>query len=73
MKIKRIILRLTNGNYFINLISILHQNVQSIGNAINKLNDTLINHPECQILCISEHWKNEDQLKQLGIKNFKLT
>lgn len=30
-------------------------------------------NPDCRILCISEHWKSESQLKQLGITNFKLT
>lgn len=53
--------------------SIIHQNVQSIGNSIDKINDTLTDHSDCKIFCVSEHWKSEGQLKQLGIKNFKLT
>lgn len=32
----------------------------------------LKDHAECKVLCISEHWKSENQLQQLGIKNFKL-
>jgi len=50
----------------------MHQNVQSIGNSINKLNVMLISHPECQVMCVSEHWKSEDQLKSFSINGLKL-
>ena len=32
----------------------------------------LLDHVDCKVLCITEHWKSESQLKQLGIKNFNL-
>lgn len=53
-------------------MSIIHQNVQSIGNSIDKLNDMLQDHPECKIMCVTEHWKSEIQLPKLAIRNFKL-
>lgn len=29
-------------------------------------------HEECQVLCISEHWKSKSQIEQIGIRDFKL-
>lgn len=29
-------------------------------------------HTECQVLCITEHWKSDDQLKIISINYFKL-
>nr|CAI5820999.1 unnamed protein product [Callosobruchus analis] len=49
-----------------------HQNVQSIGNSVNKVSSMLKENRNCKILCIPEHWKSEDQSKQAGIEGFKL-
>lgn len=54
-------------------VSIIHQNVQSLGNAVDKINDLLNDHIECKFLCITEHWKSSEQLKSLSLKNFKLS
>lgn len=53
-------------------ISIIHQNVQSLGNKIDRLQYTLQSHPSCSFLCITEHWKSENQLKLLKLQKFKL-
>ncbi|XP_045479588.1 uncharacterized protein LOC123684392 [Harmonia axyridis] len=53
-------------------ISIIHQNVQSLGNSIDKLEQLLLDNPDCSILCITEHWNSKEQICQLGLKNFKL-
>lgn len=52
--------------------SIIHQNVQSLGNAVDRVNAMLNLHDSCEILCITEHWKSDKQLKKLGINNFHL-
>ena len=52
--------------------SIIHQNVQSIGNSIDRLNDMLNTNRQCEILCITEHWKQEEQLRSLSITDFRL-
>lgn len=66
MKIKRSILKKAG------LSSIIHQNVQSLGNSVDKINEMLQDHEDCRIMCISEHWKSEGQLENLGIRNFNL-
>lgn len=53
-------------------ISVIHQNVQSLGNVVERIESELKEHPECEVLCITEHWKSEDQIKYLTIRNFKL-
>lgn len=45
--------------------------MRSLGNSVNKLEKLLKDNPECMILCITEHWKSQDQLDQLGLENFK--
>ena len=52
--------------------SVMHQNVQSIGNCVDRLNVMLQENPECDILCISEHWKNAEQLQRFALENFRL-
>lgn len=70
--------QLQNDNVEVNqrkcicLSSIIHQNAQSLGNSIDKINQMLQDHCDCKILCLSEHWKSEGQLKSLGINNFNL-
>lgn len=46
--------------------------MQSIGNCVDELEVFLEEHPECMFLCLTEHWKTEDQLRNYGIKNFYL-
>lgn len=51
---------------------IIHQNVQSIGNCVDSIEKLIRDNPECFCLCITEHWKTEDQLLKIGISDFKL-
>lgn len=51
---------------------ILHQNVRSIGNAKELLEEVIKENEEVKVLCISEHWKTEEQLQYHTIGNFKL-
>lgn len=53
-------------------MSVIHQNVQSLGNSVNRVEDMIQNNPDCKFLCLTEHWKTEDQLKMLPIKEFNL-
>ncbi|CAH1959374.1 unnamed protein product [Acanthoscelides obtectus] len=53
-------------------IALLHQNVQSLGNSINEINQMLMDHDDCKFICITEHWKSQDQIINYGIRNFKL-
>ena len=39
---------------------------------VNQVNHMLEEHQECRILCISEHWKTDEQLKMFNINNFVL-
>nr|CAI5818057.1 unnamed protein product [Callosobruchus analis] len=43
-----------------------------MGNSVDKLNEMLLYHPECGVICVTEHWKSEIQLKMLAIEDFKL-
>lgn len=52
--------------------SLIHQNLQSIGNSINGLELMLREHSTCSMLCVTEHWKTEEQLKQHQIREFNL-
>lgn len=52
--------------------SILHQNVCSLGNAKDRLEEILNENEDVKILCITEHWKTENQLKFYAINNFAL-
>lgn len=52
--------------------SILHQNVCSLGNAKDRLEEILNDNEDIKILCITEHWKTEHQLKFYSIKDFLL-
>lgn len=54
-------------------MSVIHQNVRSLGNCIDLLEDILKDNPDCKILCLTEHWKSEEQIKSLGIQNFSLS
>lgn len=50
---------------------ILNQNVQSIGNCIEKLSN-FVNENNCKVVTISEHWKSYEQLQAYRLKDFKL-
>ncbi|XP_044765718.1 uncharacterized protein LOC123321968 isoform X2 [Coccinella septempunctata] len=52
--------------------TIIHQNVQSIGICVNRLEKFLHDFPDCIILCVTEHWKTETQLTNYGIADFYL-
>nr|CAI5852843.1 unnamed protein product [Callosobruchus analis] len=43
-----------------------------MGNSVDKLNEMLLDHPECGVICVTEHWKSEIQLKMLAIEDSKL-
>lgn len=51
---------------------ILHQNVRSIGNSKELLEELMKENEEVKVLCISEHWKTEEQLQYHTIADFKL-
>lgn len=53
-------------------MSIIHQNLQSIGNSVDKLVKLLKDSPECLFLCVTEHWLSTSQIELVGIPNFKL-
>lgn len=55
----------------IDQLVIIHQNSQSIGNSIDRLEQMVGSH-ECQLLIISEHWKSIDQLEAYKIYGFTL-
>lgn len=46
--------------------------MQSIGNCVTGLEKLLKDNTECLFFGITEHWKSEDQLHQIGIENFQL-
>nr|CAI5862126.1 unnamed protein product [Callosobruchus analis] len=51
---------------------LIHQNLQSIGNSVEKIENFLYEHPECHFICTTEHWKSEEELMQIGISDFNL-
>nr|CAI5817521.1 unnamed protein product [Callosobruchus analis] len=51
---------------------LIHQNLQSIGNSVEKIENFLYEHPECRFICATEHWKSEEELMQIGILDFNL-
>lgn len=53
-------------------LGLFHWNFQGLGTAFNELECELKNHPECTMVCITEHWKTEEELKVMAIENFKL-
>ncbi|KAL3282034.1 hypothetical protein HHI36_005237 [Cryptolaemus montrouzieri] len=59
-------------NRNIKLVSLNHQNIQSISNSVDELNEVLTDNPECSFLTIAEHWKTESQLKNYAVKDFNL-
>lgn len=53
-------------------LTILHQNVQSIGNSIANIEKLVEEIGGCSVLCITEHWKTKEQLENYGIQGFYL-
>nr|CAI5824056.1 unnamed protein product [Callosobruchus analis] len=52
--------------------NVIHQNIQSIGNSVEALNQFLFGQPECIAVCITEHWKTKQQLESHRLAGFKL-
>lgn len=50
---------------------ILHANVQSINNKYLEIED-LLNKDNCDILCLSETWADDDRVQTMVIQNFQL-
>lgn len=50
--------------------SIINQNIQSIGNSIDQLNDLLYDYDNCLCVCLTEHWKTEDQLQNFAVEGY---
>lgn len=46
--------------------------MQSIGNKIDALNVFLEDHPECDFIGITEHWKSSDQIEDFVLEDFRL-
>jgi exonuclease III len=56
------------------VVSIFHQNVQSIKIKLLELNVILQTElEEVEVLCLSEHWMREEYIKFISIDEFKLT
>ena len=56
------------------MVSVFHQNVQSINNKLLELDVILQTELEkVDILCLSEHWLREEYIKLISINEFKLT
>ena len=56
------------------VVSVFHQNVQSINNKLLELDVTLQTElQKVDILCLSEHWLREEYIKLISINEFKLT
>jgi len=56
------------------VVSIFHQNVQSINNKLLELNIILQTElTEVDVLCLSEHWLREEYIELISIDEFKLT
>lgn len=51
--------------------TLVHQNVQSIGNCLNQL-DLFVNELDVTFLTITEHWKSKDELLLYKFSNFNL-
>lgn len=49
----------------------LNQNVQSIGNCIEKLTNVLKEN-NCKVLTVTEHWKSVEQLSAYKLQGYKL-
>ena len=54
------------------MITLIHQNVQSLGNSVDKIQHFLSTQKNCKFLCFTEHWKSAEQLRLIGIQNFTL-
>ncbi|KAL3265214.1 hypothetical protein HHI36_009428 [Cryptolaemus montrouzieri] len=56
-------------------LSVPHQNIQSIGNAVDHLEAVIKDLPqesELSVICITEHWKTKEQLENYGIEEYIL-
>lgn len=51
-------------------VGVVHQNVKPLGNSVDMVNNLQRNYPNCKILCITEHWKDYEELEVLGIDDF---
>lgn len=50
---------------------IFHWNIQSIGNKVGEL-EVVLHDLQCDVCCITEHWKTAPQLEVLGLQNYNL-
>ncbi|XP_045471745.1 intracellular protein transport protein USO1-like [Harmonia axyridis] len=55
-----------------NEITVIHQNLQSIGNCVDELNEFLQAQNKCTFLCVTEHWKTASQLPIYKIEHYNL-
>lgn len=53
-------------------IKILHQNIQSIYNAIAKIEALLEDLDECHVLGLTEHWQSTNKLETIKLKKLNL-
>jgi hypothetical protein len=57
-----------------NMLSILHNNVQSINNKLLELNILLQSElVDVDVLCLTDHWLREGNIKLISNDKFKLT
>lgn len=52
-------------------LRLCHQNIQSLGTSLGEL-EKFITVNNIDILCITEHWKKEEQLQRIHVDQFKL-
>lgn len=55
------------------LVSVFHQNVQSITDVIDNLEDIIENLDNLKAICITEHWRTFQQLQNNNIVGFQLS
>lgn len=47
-------------------------NLQPIRNSVDKIEQLLLENPDCNFVCVTEHWKSISQLESVGINKFQL-
>lgn len=52
--------------------SLLHQNLQSLGNAVDSFEKVLSEDAQCRFVCLTEHWQCREQLEAMSLRGFEL-
>lgn len=54
------------------LVSMIHQNLRSLGNSVDMLQVLLNSNKDCHFLCVTEHWKSSLQLESYRLLGYEL-